>query len=99
MTALPAGAIDCDIHPSVPSVQALMPYLEDHWREQVVIRGIDELNSISYPLNSPLTCRADWRPASGRPAGARPAAELSWAGPDPRPVFYPPPHRRKRKIF
>lgn len=68
MTALPAGAIDCDIHPSVPSVQALMPYLEDHWREQVVMRGIDELNSISYPLNSPLTCRADWKPATGRPA-------------------------------
>ncbi len=62
------GAIDCDIHPSVPSVQALMPYLEDHWREQVIIRGIDELNTISYPLNSPLTCRADWRPAQGRPA-------------------------------
>ena len=57
MSMLPAGAIDCDIHPSVPSVAALMPYLEDHWREQVVIRGIDELNSISYPLNSPLTCR------------------------------------------
>lgn len=65
---LPIGGIDCDIHPSVPSLAALMPYLEDHWREQVIIRGMDELNSISYPLNSPLTCRADWRPAEGRPA-------------------------------
>ena len=70
MANVPAGAIDCDFHPSVPSIQALMPYLEDHWREQVVIRGIDELNTISYPLNSPLTCRADWRPASGRPAAS-----------------------------
>lgn len=68
MTTLPPGGIDCDIHPSVPSIAALMPYLEDHWREQVIIRGVDELNSISYPLNSPLTCRADWRPATGMPA-------------------------------
>ena len=70
MADLPVGSIDCDIHPSVPSVQALMPYLEDHWREQVIIRGIDELNSISYPLNSPLTCRADWKAVSGRPAAS-----------------------------
>jgi len=68
MSQWPSGAIDCDIHPSVPSVEALMPYLEDHWREQVIIRGIDELNTISYPLNSPLTCRADWRPKQGRAA-------------------------------
>jgi uncharacterized protein len=63
-----AGAIDCDIHPSVPSLSALLPYLDDHWREMVVTRGVDELNSISYPLNSPLTCRPDWRPPSGKPA-------------------------------
>ena len=25
---LPAGAIDCDFHPSVPSIQALMPYAD-----------------------------------------------------------------------
>ena len=57
MAGLPVGSIDCDIHPSVPSLQALMPYLEDHWREQVIIRGIDELHSISYPLNSPFKRR------------------------------------------
>ena len=63
-----AGAIDCDIHPNVPGLQALLPYLEDHWRDTVLARGMDELNSISYPANSPLTARADWRPASGKPA-------------------------------
>jgi predicted TIM-barrel fold metal-dependent hydrolase len=62
------GWIDCDIHPSVPSLQALLPYLDDHWREMVQQRGLDELNSISYPANSPLTARADWRPATGLPA-------------------------------
>ena len=59
------GAIDCDIHPSVPNVAALLPYMEDHWREQVSVRGIDELASIAYPANSPLTCRSDWRPKDG----------------------------------
>jgi predicted TIM-barrel fold metal-dependent hydrolase len=62
------GGIDCDIHPSVPSLSALLPYLEDHWQDMVITRGMDELNSISYPANSPLTCRPDWRPDSGKPA-------------------------------
>ncbi len=60
------GTIDCDIHSSIPSVEALLPYLPDHWREIVQMRGIDELNSISYPANSPLTARPDWRPGSGQ---------------------------------
>ena len=62
------GWIDCDIHPSVPNLKALLPYLEEHWRETVLQRGMDELNSISYPANSPLTARPDWRPAAGKPA-------------------------------
>jgi len=62
------NAIDCDIHPSVPYLSALLPYLEEHWREVVLARGMDELNSISYPANSPLTARSDWRPATGKPA-------------------------------
>ena len=68
MPAVLPGTIDCDIHPAVPSIQALLPYLDDHWREMAITRGIDELNTISYPANSPLSCRPDWRPASGRPA-------------------------------
>ena len=62
--------IDCDIHPNVPSLKALLPYLSEHWREVVITRGMDELNSISYPANSPITTRADWRPASGNPAAS-----------------------------
>ena len=45
-----------------------MPYLDDIWRETVVRRGIDELNTIAYPANSPLTARADWRDETGKPA-------------------------------
>ncbi len=67
MTVPPPGGIDCDIHPAIPSIDVLLPYLSAHWREQVVTRGLDELNSIAYPDNSPLTARPDWRPAQGRP--------------------------------
>ncbi len=64
------GAIDCDIHPSVPSLSALLPYMNRHWRDMVETRALDELNSISYPANSPLTARADWRPETGRQAAS-----------------------------
>ena len=60
--------IDCDLHPTVPAMSALMPYLDDVWRETVVRRGIDELTTIAYPSNSPLTVRSDWRGAGGKPA-------------------------------
>ncbi|MEJ1977134.1 MAG: amidohydrolase family protein [Acetobacteraceae bacterium] len=62
------GAIDCDIHPAVPTVSALLPYMSSYWREMLQTRGLDELNSNSYPANSPLTARQDWRPKTGRPA-------------------------------
>ena len=25
--------VDCDVHPTVPGMAALLPYLDDHWRE------------------------------------------------------------------
>jgi len=63
-----ARPIDCDLHPAVPGLAVLMPYLDEMWRETVARRGIDELNTIAYPANSPLTARADWRRQEGRPA-------------------------------
>ncbi len=63
-----ARPIDCDLHPAVPALAVLMPYLDEVWRETVTRRGIDELNTIAYPANSPLTARADWRDREGRPA-------------------------------
>ncbi len=70
------GAIDCDIHPTVPEVAALLPYMDDYWRDAFVSRGIDGMDMASYPPGTPLACRADWRPARGRPA-ADPATVLS----------------------
>lgn len=63
-----AGPIDCDVHPAVPNLAALMPYLDDLWRDTVVRRGIDELNTISYPSRSPLSVREDWRDDAGKGA-------------------------------
>ncbi len=70
MTPTPAtaGAIDCDIHPSVPNIAALLPHMADHWRDSIVQRGVHELETIAYPANAPLTARPDWRPDRGRPA-------------------------------
>jgi uncharacterized protein len=54
-------SIDCDVHPRVPVMRALMPYLEDFWRDSVEDRGITSLESISYPPNAPISARADFR--------------------------------------
>jgi predicted TIM-barrel fold metal-dependent hydrolase len=74
MTATPAlSPIDCDIHPTVPALGALLPYLDDVWRDNAERRGFDELVTISYPTVNPLTSRADWRDGSGK-AGTTVAA-------------------------
>src|SRR3954467_7266354 len=66
-----AGAIDCDLHPLMPSATALLPYLDEYWRDQLVDRHIDRypFTLTSYPPNAPLSARPDWRQASGAPAG------------------------------
>ena len=69
MSVIVTGGIDCDIHPAVPNLKALHPYLSDHWRDIIVQRGMHELNSIAYPANSPLSSRPDWR-IPGKPAGS-----------------------------
>jgi predicted TIM-barrel fold metal-dependent hydrolase len=59
------GGIDCDIHPTLPGLQALFPYLPEHWRETFTLRGMHELVSNNYPPGSPLSYRPDWRPRDG----------------------------------
>jgi uncharacterized protein len=63
-----AGAIDCDVHPAVPTTRVLLPYLDPYWTETVtmILRGIERLELSSYPSNAPLTARPDWRPRQGR---------------------------------
>src|SRR6266567_9289473 len=66
--------IDCDIHPAVGGTRTtLLPYLGDHWKEQVVSRAVDGLDLTSYPPSMPFSGRADWRPANG----AKPGSDLA----------------------
>ena len=64
---LSTGAIDCDVHPAVPTMSALLPYLPRHWAEIVTARGIGDLDSVAYPNNSPLSGRPDWRDGARKP--------------------------------
>jgi predicted TIM-barrel fold metal-dependent hydrolase len=73
---LPAsGAIDCDVHLAIPPVKALLPFMSEYWRDQIVTRFIDRSSFalMSYPPRSPLSGRADWRAEAG---GAMPGSSL-----------------------
>jgi predicted TIM-barrel fold metal-dependent hydrolase len=67
-----AGAIDCDLHPAVPSMRVLLPYLDDYWREMVSVRALDRLNLslTSYPQNAAISCRPDWALDDGAKPGS-----------------------------
>ncbi|MBV9734841.1 MAG: amidohydrolase family protein [Acidisphaera sp.] len=62
------GGIDCDIHPTLPGLRSLFPYLAEHWRDIFDQCGMHELVSNNYPPGAPLSLRPDWRPESGPPA-------------------------------
>jgi predicted TIM-barrel fold metal-dependent hydrolase len=64
--------IDCDIHPGVPDIHALLPYMNEFWRHSFVDRGIDGFDMMSYPHGAPITCRPDWRVAGERPGASLP---------------------------
>ena len=70
-----ATRIDCDIHPAVGGTRTtLLPYLDDHWKEQVVSRAIDGLDLNSYPPNMPFLAA----PTGGRPPpGEKPGSDLN----------------------
>src|SRR5262245_20627526 len=65
MTSPVPGGVDCDLHPAVPHLTSLLPYMNDYWRDQVTTRGMTDLISQSYPTNSPISARPAW-PAEQR---------------------------------
>ncbi len=67
--------IDCDLHPTVPDLAALLPHLDEMWRESALRRGFENLAPISYPTVNPLSVRADWRDGAGH--GATEPARLA----------------------
>ncbi len=77
----PVMIVDCDVHPTVPDLRTLLPYFDDHWRETMIRRGIDDFNTISYPTVNPLTFRKDWKDATGKAATS--AAMLASQALDP----------------
>ncbi len=66
MTHAPQGAIDCDIHPALPSVKLLLPHLDEYWREHILRRGLerDSFETLTSPTLAPLNARPDWTPAA-----------------------------------
>jgi len=64
------GLIDCDVHNNVPSIEVLLPYLSDHWRDHIVERGVGSLEPNYYPPGAPLSARPGSAPASGGPPGS-----------------------------
>jgi predicted TIM-barrel fold metal-dependent hydrolase len=51
--------VDCDIHPTVPSAEALLPYLSDYWREQIRQTGFKGPVDTSYPPSAATSTRAE----------------------------------------
>lgn len=64
------AVIDCDVHPNLRNIGALMPYLASYWRETFSLRGIDaiDFSLTSDPHNTPLHARPDWKVKDGNAA-------------------------------
>src|SRR5262245_60704511 len=52
-------AIDCDLHPAVPSVEVLIPYLSAYWRGQIRQTGFKGPVDSAYPLSAATSARPD----------------------------------------
>ncbi len=78
------GLIDCDIHPHVPSLQVLAPYLDEAWQHRIGIRGdgsqIKDRNIPAEQFEVPKTryqhtngiLRKDAYPPNGGPPASDP---------------------------
>jgi len=49
--------VDCDIHATVPNVEALLPYLAEHWREYIRTSAFKGAVDTAYPPNAPTSVR------------------------------------------
>jgi hypothetical protein len=49
------AVIDADIHAVVPNVEALLPYLSDHWREYIRTSAFKGAVDTAYPPRAPTT--------------------------------------------
>ncbi len=59
--------IDCDIHVTPPSIEALFPYLSENWREYITQSAFKGAPDTAYPATVPTTARPGTKPAGGPP--------------------------------
>ena len=53
--------VDCDIHMQVPSVEVLLPYLDEHWREYIRETSFKGPIDTSYPAGAATSLRPELR--------------------------------------
>src|SRR4029450_10329254 len=68
--------VDADIHAATPSVDALMPYLSEHWREYIRTSAFKGAVDTAYPANAPTTGKASTLESVQRDVLAPWAAEI-----------------------
>jgi uncharacterized protein len=71
------SAIDCDVHPAVPGLKALLPHFDDYWRNSIVERGIPGFETNSYPPRAPISVRQDWKGPNGGGSAASDVGQLT----------------------
>jgi predicted TIM-barrel fold metal-dependent hydrolase len=71
------AAVDCDVHPAVPSLKALLPHFDDYWRNSIIERGIPGFETNSYPPRAPISVRQDWKGANGGGSAATDVGQLT----------------------
>jgi predicted TIM-barrel fold metal-dependent hydrolase len=62
--------IDVDIHPTVPSVEALFPYLSEHWREYIRTSAFKGPVDTAYPPRAPTTVAPGITSPDDKPPGS-----------------------------
>jgi hypothetical protein len=66
--------IDCDAHAVVPGVAALLPYLDEHWREVLATSQFSGPTDQPHPPNLETSCRPDLAALDGAAPGTTLAA-------------------------
>ncbi len=62
--------IDCDIHNEISSIELLMPYLADYWRDYIRGSAFNGPNANDYPRGAPTSARPGSIPLEGGEAGS-----------------------------
>lgn len=62
------GPVDCDVHPAVPGLSALFPFLSQRWVDYCVESGVEGFEPASYPPGMPLSASPEARRAGVPPA-------------------------------